>query len=116
MTDFDAPQQREDLDYIVREARREWIGMSTVVPIVLDEVGADAPLDQQARTLAELTGILIDHGVLPGDLVAGPNSFQPWPGSRDERTERMAGAVQELGRLPATGEVAWFTTPAPGGA
>jgi len=111
VTDFDAPQQRADLDYIVREARREWIGMSTLVPIALDAVSADASLDEQARALAELTGLLIGHGVVPGDLTAGPDSFVPWPGTRDERAERLAGAVRDLGRLPVTGEVAWFTTP-----
>jgi hypothetical protein len=109
--DFDAPQQRADLDYVVREAQREWIGMSTLVPIALDAVSDDAPLEEQARALAELTGLLIDNGVLPGDLGAGPDSFVPWPGSRGERADRMADAVRDLERLPVTGEVAWFTTP-----
>ena len=98
----------EDIDYVIREGVRDWIGMSTIVPIVLKRVGRQSSLAEKAQAVAELTGVLVDHGVLPGDLVAAPADFVPWAGSRRERMDRIAQEIIDLGRLPVSGEIAWF--------
>ena len=67
----------------------------------------DAGLDERITALGELAGVLIDHGVVPGDLGVEPD-LVPWPGSRDERVERIVRETRALNRMPDVTEIAWF--------
>ena len=53
----------------------------------------------------ELVGVLIDHGVVPGDL---RGAFEPWSGSRQERVAQVRREMIAMDGMPWPGQIAWF--------
>jgi hypothetical protein len=99
----------EDLAYLVRYARGDWVGLSSVTAVAGTVAGEGATFDELVSAMLAVVGDLIDRGAVPGDLVA--RGFEPWPGTKEARLRRIATETEALGRLPETGEVAWIHCP-----
>jgi hypothetical protein len=104
---WETDEAQRYIDEIVDLAADDWTDIGALTSVVGLLVGVDAPLEVEARAMAELTGLLIDRGALPGELGEDPD-FQPWPGTRQERMDRMEREILELGEMPWPSQIAWF--------
>lgn len=102
-----APETDVDVADLLDSAQDDWLHMGMLTPIVIHRTGPGSSLVEQVTALGELVGVLIDCGVVPGDLADKPD-FAPWQGTRAERVARIVQETSALGRLPHPAEVAWF--------
>jgi hypothetical protein len=102
-----SPEQDDAVTTLVELAEDDWTDIGALVFAVGQRLPAGAPLEDFAEALGDLAGVLIDHGVVPGDLGPDPD-FQPWPGTRQERVQRIIAETTELGAIPRPDDIAWF--------
>lgn len=105
---------QDDFQYLLEYAEDDWMPMSTVSAVAASHTDAQASFDQQTDALVELVGELIDHGALPGEIIADEPGFAPWLGSKEQLLDRFRAEVRVLGRLPDIGEICWIHIPAKG--
>ena len=101
------PEEDEEVATLIGFAEIDWMDIGNLSYDVWRRLPEDAALEERIAALGELAGVLIDHGVVPGDLGAEPD-LVPWPGTRDERVERIVREARALQRMPETTEIAWF--------
>lgn len=104
----DTSVTREDLEYLLQYAQDDWVGLSVLVAKSGHVLGKGASDEQILEVMLSTISELIDHGAVPGDLVDQSPGFAAWAGSKSDRLSRIRAAVQQLGRLPYTGEVCWI--------
>jgi hypothetical protein len=97
----------ETIADLVDLATVDWMSMGALSGEAGRVLGPGAPVESIAEAIGELAGILIDHGVVPGDLGADPD-FRPWSGTRAEMVERIVRETVGIGRYPLPAEIAWF--------
>jgi hypothetical protein len=88
----------------------DWMHIGALSGEVGRVLGNEAPIEAIAEAMGELAGILIDHGVVPGELGADPD-FRPWTGTRAEMVERIVRETVAVGEYPWPGDIAWFHRP-----
>ena len=98
-------EQDDEVTTLVELAQDDWTDIGALVFAVGQRLPTDAPLEDFAEALGDLAGVLIDHGVVPGDL---EQDFWPWPGTRQERVQRVVTETRELGVIPRPNDIAWF--------
>jgi hypothetical protein len=89
----------------------DWMHIGVLSGEVGRVLGRGAPIEAIAEAMGELAGILIDHGVVPGELGADPD-FRPWEGTRAEMVDRIVRETVKIGEYPWPGDIAWFHRPA----
>jgi hypothetical protein len=101
------PDEDEAVAMLIGLAEDDWMDIGALTYRVRRRLPDEASLPQRAAALGELAGVLIDHGVVPGDLGYEPD-LQPWPGTRQQRVDRIVRETLELNRIPLPTEIAWF--------
>ena len=104
----------ETIADLVDFGTNDWMSMGTLSGAVRRAIGGEASVEDIAEAIGELAGILIDHGVLPGELGTDP-SFRPWSGTRSEMVDRIVRETIDTGEYPLPGDIAWFHRPPNGG-
>jgi hypothetical protein len=102
-----SPEEDEAIAGLIELAEDDWVHIGRLTFRVRRRLPDEASLPERATALGELVGVLIDHGVVPGDLGVEPD-LQPWPGTREERVGRIVRETLELNRMPGPTEIAWF--------
>jgi hypothetical protein len=97
----------ETIAQLVNLATIDWMSMGALSGEVGRVLGSDASVEAIAKAIGELAGILIDHGVLPGELGTDPD-FQPWSGTRADMVARIVRETIEIGGYPWPDDIAWF--------
>ena len=97
--DWGTPEQDESVAALIELAHDDWTGE------VGRRYGRDISVRDAAVAVGELVGVLIDHGVVPGDL---RGTFEPWGGSRQERVPQVRREMIAMDRMPWPGQIAWF--------
>ena len=97
----------EAVEGLVELAADDWMHIGALVFEVGGRLSDHVSLPEFAQAMGELAGVLIDSGVVPGDLGMEPD-LQPWPGTRQERVDRIVREILELNRIPDPAEIAWF--------
>jgi hypothetical protein len=97
----------EAVEGLVELAEDDWMHIGALAFEVRRRLPDDAGLSERAAALGKLVGVLIEHGVVPGDLGVEPD-LQPWPGTRQERIDRVVRETLDLNRMPGPTEIAWF--------
>ena len=92
---------------LVNLATTDWMSIGALSGVVGRILGDEARVEAIAEAIGELAGLLIDRGAVPGDLGADPD-FQPWPGTRAERVDRIVREARQGDGYPWPGEIAWF--------
>ena len=92
---------------LVNLATIDWMHMGMLSGEAGRVLGKGAAIGDIAEAIGELAGILIDHGVLPGELGADPD-FTPWSGTRTEMVERIVRETVAIGEYPWPNDIAWF--------
>jgi hypothetical protein len=101
----------EHLEYLLNYAEEDWVGLSVVNGVVGAVAGKGATLDAMKAVMITVIGDLIDRGAVPGNLTERDPGFEPWPGTKEQRLDRIAAKIEALGRLPETGEICWIHNP-----
>jgi hypothetical protein len=86
-------------------ANDDWTDICALTGEVGHRYGRDIGVRDAEVAVGELVGLLIDHGVVPGDL---RGAFEPWSGSRQERVDQVRREMIAMDRMPWPGQVAWF--------
>jgi len=109
--------QDESVARLIGLAEDDWTDIGALVGEIGHRLGRGVPFPDKVAALGELVGVLIDHHILPGDLGTDPD-FQPWPGTRQERIDRVVRETLELNEMPWPSQIAWFhyVPPEPGAA
>jgi hypothetical protein len=102
-----SPDEDEAVATLIELATVDWMDIGALVGEVGRRLGVNHPLPDTAAALGELAGVLIDHDVVPGDLGADPD-FRPWPGTRQERVDRIVRETIALDEMPWPADIAWF--------
>lgn len=102
---------QEDFQYLLEYAEDDWMPISTVSAVAASHADAHASFAKKVDTLVTIVGELIDHGALPGEIIANDPGFAPWVGSREQLLDRFRSEVVALGRLPDIGEICWIHIP-----
>jgi hypothetical protein len=93
----------EDLVYLFRYAREDWVGLSSVTAVAGTVAGEGATFDELVSAMLAVLGDLIDRGAVPGDLVAQGTGFEPWRGTKEERRTTSPDRRRDRGTRTATG-------------
>jgi hypothetical protein len=100
----------EELSYLSDYVHDDWLGFSVLVGTVGKLLGKGHTREEQTALLLRIVGDLLDEGAEAGDLTDDPGTpFTAWGTGRDETLARITAAVEELGRLPESGDICWFT-------
>jgi hypothetical protein len=101
------PDEDEAVEALIELAEDDWMDIGALVFEVGRRLPGSSSLRKFVHALGELAGVLMDHGVVPGDLGMEPD-MQPWPGTRQERVDRIVREALALDRIPSPTEIAWF--------
>jgi hypothetical protein len=101
------PDEDEAVAELIDRATFDWTDIGALVGKIGRRLGRAAPFPDKVAAMGELVGVLIDHDILPGDLGTDPD-FQPWPGTRQERIDRIVQETLELDEMPRPSQIAWF--------
>lgn len=99
------PDNDESVAVLIDLAKDDWTDICALTGEVGRRYGRDVSPQRAAVAVGELVGVLIDHGIVPGDL---RGEFRPWSGTRQERADQIAREMTAMGRMPWPGEIAWF--------
>jgi hypothetical protein len=99
------PEQDESVAALIELAHDDWTDICALTGEVGRRYGRDIGVRDAAVAVGELVGVLIDHGVVPGDL---RGAFEPWSGSRQERVDQVRREMIAMDGMPWPGQIAWF--------
>jgi hypothetical protein len=99
MTEFDA-----DVADLMREAENDYVGIWEVFRLA-HRAGRDGKATVAIQALAMVEALLRDPEMLIGQFDGG--EFRPWTGERSGWLQRIRAELEQLGREPDIGEVAW---------
>lgn len=103
-------QYREELLYLTEYVHDDWLGFSVIVGAVGTLLGKGRLLEERTTLLLRIVGDLLDQGAEAGDLTDDPGRpFKAWGTGKDETISRIRSAIDELGHLPDSGDICWFT-------
>ena len=102
---WSSPDKDESVASLINLAKDDWTDICALIGEVGRRYGRDVSVREAAVAVGELVGVLIDHGVVPGDL---RGEFQPWSGSRQERVDQVTREMIAMDRMPWPGDIAWF--------
>lgn len=99
------------LAYLRDYARVDWVMLSSVVGSASEIAHDCATLADVGETAMRLAGDLAASGAPPGRLES--HGFVPWEGPPAQQLDRLRdelfAMIHEQGRLPAGGEICWFS-------
>lgn len=97
------------LDELVAYASEDWLGFTPLVGELRDITGWTVDELSLVPIVLDAVRDLAQRGVRAGDLAASDEEpFVPWPGDVDDALELIKREIEQLGRLPMSGEVCWF--------
>lgn len=102
---------QDELEYLLDYAREDWVGLTPIEGASVELAPSGASLDESLAAMIKVIGDLIDQGAVPGDLTAGDPGFEAWPGTKQERLDRISSEIRKLGRIPVSGEICWIHVP-----
>ena len=100
----------EELSYLADYVRDDWLGFSVITGIVGKLLGKGSLLEERRRLTLRIVGDLLDLGAEAGDLTDDPDHpFKAWGTGKAATVSRVESALGELGHLPESGDIGWFT-------